>query len=66
MPLPSDTDLDHDRHLHGDVNVNKTVAGGFVIVRLRDTDDGDTFQLGEDEILALHQYLGQVIADHKL
>jgi hypothetical protein len=48
------------------VRVSKTVAGGFVFVRLRDTDDGDTFQLGEDEILALHEYLGQVIADHRL
>lgn len=42
------------------------VAGGFVFVYLRDTDDGDTYQLGEDEIVQLHKYLESVIKQHKL
>lgn len=40
--------------------------GGFVFVYLYDADDYDKFQLGEDEIIALRDYLNRIILQHNL
>ena len=52
--------------LCNDLRVAHEISGGFNFVHLYDSDDYDKFMLGEDEIVALHKYLGQVIKEHNL
>lgn len=52
--------------LANDLEATESLSGGFTFVHLRDKDDGDTFQLGEDEIRDLHSYLGEIIIKRKL
>lgn len=58
-------DLDY-KPLCNDLRVAEDTAGGFVFVHLYDADDYNKFQLGEDEIVALHCHLTAVIQKHKL
>jgi hypothetical protein len=58
--------MDNETHLVNDLVVSEETSGGWTFVYLRDTDDGDKFQLGEDEILALHKYLSGVIERKRL
>ena len=53
-------------NLANDLRVAETKQGGFLFVELYDADDYDRFLLGEDEIKALHRYLGLVIQENKL
>lgn len=49
-----------------EVKLQWSKHGGFVFVHLLDLDDRRRFQLGEDEILALHRRLGEIIQEEKL
>lgn len=52
--------------LCNDLRVKQESCGGFTFVSLYDADDYDKFLLGEDEIVALHDYLTKVIKQHNL
>lgn len=52
--------------LVNDLQVVEEEAGGFYFVYIHDSDDGDTFQLGEDEMIALHEYLGEYLKHNEL
>jgi hypothetical protein len=52
--------------LVNDLRVAQDKAGGFIFVYLYDADDHDRYMLGEDEIVALRDYLNKAIAEHKL
>lgn len=49
-----------------ELRMSQSKHGGFVFVDLYDADDHDKFQLGEDEIVALHKYLSSIIVEHNL
>lgn len=54
--------MDYDYEpLCNDLRVATDHSGGFWFVHLYGADDYDRFILGEDEIVALHKYLGEVI-----
>lgn len=59
-------EVDKQKALANELRVTLTEAGGFFFVDLYDADDYDKFQLGEDEIVSLHRYLGKVIAEKEL
>ena len=47
--------------LVNDLRVAVEHDGGFTFVYLYDADDYDRYVLGEDEIKALHAFLGEII-----
>lgn len=49
-----------------DLRMTQAKFGGFVFVDLYDAVNYDKFQLGEDEIKALHKYLTAIITEHNL
>jgi len=59
-------EVGHTKALANELRVTLAEAGGFFFVDLYDADDHDKFQLGEDEIVSLHRYLGKVIAEKEL
>ena len=63
--MPARQDLDY-KALANDLRVAVDEGGGFVFVHLYDADDYDTFLLGEDEILTLHEFLGNLIKEKNL
>lgn len=49
--------------LVNDLRATKETTGGFTFVELYDADDYNKFILGEDEIVALYEYLTPVVKE---